>query len=56
MDRFGDDVSVPFSFGRVLLECIALMLEEEDASEKLVMAAIEKGIPVGRLTLKTRPF
>ena len=44
LDQFSDDVSVPFSFGRVLLECIALMLEEEDASEELVAAAIEKGI------------
>lgn len=43
LERFPDDVSVPFCFGRVLLECIAVMLEEEDASQALVVQAIEKG-------------
>lgn len=46
LERFPDDVSVPFSLGRALLECIALMLQEEDASAALLNQAIAKGMSV----------
>jgi hypothetical protein len=43
LDRYPDDPYCCFAYSSVLIECIALMLEEEDASEENVEAALKKG-------------
>lgn len=49
LDRYPDDPYCCFAYSRVLIECIALMLEEEDASEEKVEAAITKAYELNPL-------
>lgn len=42
LDRFADDTYCCMIYSRALIECISMMLEEEDASEEAIFAALQK--------------
>ena len=43
LDKYPDEPYCCFAYSRALIECIALLLEESDASVDLVDAALTKG-------------
>jgi hypothetical protein len=44
LDEYPEDPYCCFAYSRALIECIALLLEESDASVDLIDEALSKGI------------
>jgi hypothetical protein len=44
LDEYPEDPYCCFAYSRALIECIALLLEESDASVDLIDEALSKGV------------